>query len=46
MKLLLLNPNTSASMTDEILSAAAVVAPGPTNPHTYWPLSSALGLDL
>ncbi len=27
-------------------SKAGVYAPGPTNPRTYWPLSSALGLDL
>jgi allantoin racemase len=27
-------------------SKAGVYAPGPSNPRTYWPLSTALGLDL
>lgn len=89
MRLLLLNPNTSESMTAEIAAAAATVdadpagavgaivdeaakavaedgaevalaqalvglglstskaggyAPGPDNPRSHWPLSTALGL--
>jgi len=45
MKILILNPNTSESMTAEIAAAArAAAAEGPPNPRTHWPISTALGL--
>jgi hypothetical protein len=46
MKILILDPNTAPTMTEEIAAAArAVAAPGPPNPRTHWTLSNALGLD-
>ena len=73
MRLLVLNPNTSESMTAEIAAAAravaadgvagaaalaqalvglglstskaGVLAKGPDNPRSHWPLSASLGLD-